>query len=53
MRWTRMEDKEVEEVFETFKKNYGPRVATFVYFLTEGTDDFMVYEGDIYRRVEE
>ena len=54
MRWTRMEDKEVEEFWTTFKSMYGPRVATFVYFLTYGNDGtHMVYEGDIYKRADE
>lgn len=54
MRWTRMEDKEVDELWTDFKKTYGPRVSTFVFFLTESNDDdYMIYQGDIYKRVEE
>ena len=53
MRWHRMEDEEVDELWEKMKPAYGPRVASFVFFLTEASDDFMVYQGDVYRRVEE
>ena len=53
MRWTRMEDDEVEKLFATSKEMIGPRVSSFIYFLTEATEDFMVYQGDVYKRIKD
>lgn len=48
-----MEDDEVEELFVTCKGMVGPRVSSFIYFLTEATEDYMVYQGMVYKRIKD
>ena len=56
MRWHRMEESEVEEVWEGFKNQVSPFVASFIYFLSEDSgigEDFKIKKGEVYRRVED
>ena len=53
MRWHKMEDKEVEDLYNSIKDYHGDRIATFIFWLSEASEDYKIKEGIVYRRVED
>jgi len=43
-----LSDEELDRRFECSKKNLSFTFQSFFFFLTEATDDYLVWEGEVY-----
>ena len=48
--WRILSHEEVNEKWEESKKFYGNVFHAFFFFLTEASEDYLVWEGEVYQR---
>ena len=49
-KWVPLGEGQTEKLFKTFKKTYGKPVASFIFFLTEGNEDYRIKEGLVWHK---
>lgn len=52
VKWKMLSDDEVNERFEGAHKSLGYSFKDYFFFLTEASEDFLVWEGEVYAKHE-
>ncbi len=49
-KWVPLGEGQTEKLFKEFKKTYGKPVVNFIFFLTEGNEDYRIKEGLVWHK---